>query len=182
MNEFEKFLKANKDKLDDEQVKPELWLSIENQVLKRKNARLKFIYKSVASVAATIIVGLLAFTYLYKPKPDVQTLLAQNGILSDQFESQLEVRTKSLASSQIPVAQKSDFDLLLKQIEMLDAQYLGYLDILESEGYQELIGIQIKNYYNTKISLLDQIKEEIQKIDYYEKKYNKSSSKTELKI
>ena len=37
MNDFEKYLKENKSKLNVDNVNPEIWLNIENKMLKKKN-------------------------------------------------------------------------------------------------------------------------------------------------
>jgi len=184
MNSFEKYLKENKAQLDLEPVSPEIWLSIENQVLRKKNKR-KVRQMWWISAAATILIGAsLALHYFSGQKNhlDPVEFLAAYGLESESFIQQLDAKTKVLNGAKVPAASKEDFDLLLKQLEFLDTQYHDYLQYVEQNGYQEFIGDQILNYYKSKIELLDKIQQEIKKIEYYEQKYQTKSPKVELSI
>lgn len=184
MNSFEKYLKENKAQLDLEQVSPEIWLSIENELLRKKNKR-KIRQMWWISAAATLLIGASLMLYFLSQKQTglapVEFLAAQ-GLESKAFAQELEAKTKVLNGAKIPVDSKEDFELLLKQLEFLDSQYRDYLQFVEQNGYQEFIGTQILNYYRSKIELLDKIQQEIKKIEYYEQKYKTKSPKVELSI
>ena len=47
MNDFEKYIRDNKNKLELDEINPEIWLRIENTVLKQKNRRNIFYLKMV---------------------------------------------------------------------------------------------------------------------------------------
>jgi len=87
-----------------------------------------------------------------------------------------------ISQAMIPVSKKADFDLLLGQLKFLDQQYEKYLEDAQNGGYNKGLGLQIIDFYKTKIELLDKIQQEIETIDYYEKKYNKESPKFTLEI
>lgn len=184
MNSFEKYLRENKDHLDLEPVNPEVWLSIENQVLRNKHSR-KVRQMWWLSAAATLLIGAsLALNYFSRPAQSLDPVefLASYGLESKSYVAALDAKIKVLDGAKVPVSSKEDFDLLLKQLEFLDAQYHDYLQYVEQNGYQEFIGTQILNYYKSKVELLDKIQGEIEKIEYYEKKYNTQSPKVELDI
>ena len=94
----------------------------------------------------------------------------------------MAIKTQKLSNAQIPLDHKADFELLIQQLRTLDEQYEFYLDEWEENGYQELLANRIISYYKTKIELLDRIQEEIETVEYYEKKYDKNSPKVELSI
>ena len=183
MKNFEEYLKQNQHKLEiEEDLNPEIWLSIENQVLKRKNKRNRLFIKWVSAAAAVLLLGIIAMSSLYYNSKDPNKMLAQYGIDNRQFTQQVAAKTKVLAKAEIPVNKKEDFDLLLKQLAFLDAQYHDYLQYIQKNGFQPFIGQQILHYYQSKIELLDKIQQEIEKINYYEKKYPTNKPKVALDI
>ena len=182
MKGFEKYLKDNQKKLElDGDLNPEMWLSIENRVLKRKNKRNR-LYIRWISAAAVLLLGVVVLSGLYHRNTDPASILAQYGIDNQQFTQQVSAKTKVLANATIPANKKEDFDILLRQLQFLDAQYQDYLQYIELNGFQPFIGQQIIHYYQSKIDLLDLIQQEIEKINYYEKKYQSESPTVQLNI
>lgn len=182
MDSFEKHLRDHKAQLDLDQVNPEVWLSIENKVLQQKNKHARRRLRWISSVAAMLLLGLLFQFYWYQSTTDPLQLLAQQGLVSSQLTQQVSQKTQALAGAIIPVHQKENFDLLVQQLAFLDKQYHDYLQYIQENGYQAFIGQQILNYYQTKIQLLDKIQQEIEKVNYYETKYDKASPKVELHL
>jgi len=183
MNDFEKYLRDNKKELEPKEVNPEIWLSIENEVLRSKNKR-KTLYLKVLSVAAAIILGLLIFnTDIFNNSQNIESeILVKYDLEKYNFTQQVNLKKENLSTAKIPLERKKDFQILLQQLEFLDNQYHDYLTYIEKNGYQEFIGHQILNYYKSKIDLLDKIQKEIEKINYYETKNPSDSEKVGLQI
>lgn len=183
MKGFEKYLKDNQQKLGIEgSLNPEIWLSIENRVLKRKNKRNRLFIKWIITAAAVLLLGIIVLSGFFQKSSDPSSLLAQYGIDNQEFTQQVAIKTKVLASAKIPINKQEDFDILLNQLQFLDAQYQDYLQYIETNGFQPFIGQQILHYYQSKIDLLDKIQQEIEKINYYEKKYQSNRPNVRLNI
>ena len=184
MNDFEKYLKDNKRKLDIDQINPELWLAIENTILKEKHQKSKRYLRVVSVAAAVLLLGIVSwFIFQLQPRKDIHAqLLEKYGLEVYDFPQQLGVKKQLLVNAQIPADRKEDFMILLNQMKFLDDQYHDYLEYLELNGHQEFIGKQILNYYKNKIELLDKIQSEINKIEEYENKYQMSSPKVNLSL
>lgn len=184
MNDFEKYIQSKKKQLELEEVNPEIWLSIENQILRKKQLRSKRILKWIQYAAAALLLGIIAIAGIKQGQSgniDAQ-LLAVYGLQEYDFPKTIQMKTEGLSEAMIPADRQEDFAKLLKQLQFLDDQYQDYLQYIEQNGYQEFIGKQILYYYRTKIELLDKIQQEIEKINYYEKKFNQQNEKVELNI
>lgn len=182
MKGFEKYLRENKEQLNLEAINPETWLVLENKLLKRQQRKQAVILRWMGSAAAIFLALILIWNYSGLNSNSPMQILAEHGLDNEEFTAQVAVKRAALTKAQIPTDRKEDFDLLLKQLAFLDAQYDDYLQYVAQNGYQEFIGQQIINYYKTKIELLDKIQQEIEKINYYEKKYDKESPKTKLSL
>lgn len=182
MNAWEKYLRENKEELDQLELKPEIWLNIENQVLKGKAAKSRRLLQWVSLAACLGILLSIALIFQFGQQNDPLQQLANSGINSEAYLKEMAIKTQKLSNAQIPLDHKADFELLIQQLRSLDEQYESYLDELEENGYQELLANRIISYYKTKIELLDRIQEEIETVEYYEKKYDKNSPKVELSI
>ena len=182
MNAWEKYLRENKEELDQLELKPEIWLNIENQVLKEKAAKSRRLLQWVSLAACLGILFSIALIFQFGQQNDPLQQLANSGINSEAYLKEMAIKTQKLSNAQIPLDHKADFELLIQQLRTLDEQYESYLDELEENGYQELLANRIISYYKTKIELLDRIQEEIETVEYYEKKYDKNSPKVELSI
>jgi len=181
MKNFEEYLKANKQNLEiEEDLNPEIWLSIENRVLRRKNQRNRLYLKWVSVAAAILLLGIIALSNPWNNVNTPKEILAQYGIENQQFTQQVNAKKKVLASAKIPVDRKEDFDILLQQLQFLDTQYRDYLQYIDEHGFQPFIGEQILKYYQSKIDLLDKIQQEIEKINYYEKKFQSDRPSVQL--
>ncbi|RZN83398.1 MAG: hypothetical protein EVB11_05445 [Winogradskyella sp.] len=177
MNEFEKYIKSQKEAIDTEDFSLEIWSRIEKELpKKRKTKVIPLWWASAAAAVALFAVVLINFETNKALSP--AEYLSKNGINSSKFEAQLNEKTALIKKLEVPVGQKSDFETILSQLKTLDQEYLEYLEHIEQNGYQERIGEHILEYYKTKIMLLDKIQKQVKEINYYETKYNKQS-KTE---
>jgi len=179
MNNFEKYLQANKEKMQLESVNPDIWLTMENKLLRKKNRKNIFYLKLMAAAAAILLLVAVAVG-LYAGDTGQDPLVALEQY--QPLNQKITLKTQQLASAKIPVDRQEDFQILLQQVQFLDSQYADYLQYIEQNGYQEFIGQQILQYYKTKIDLLDKIQQEIEKINYYENKFESKSEKIGLQI
>ncbi len=183
MNPFEQHLKNNKDKLDLDKVSPEVWLSIENEVLKKKNRRVSLYLKIAAAAAVLLFLTVAINTFTQSENQDVHRQLIELYNLQEyEFPQKINTKKASLSDAKIPVDKEKDFQILVTQLKFLDQQYENYLGYIEANGYQEFIGEQILNYYKNKLELLDKIQSEIKRIESYENEYDKNSPKVKLKL
>lgn len=184
MNKFEKLLKDHKEELNLDSVNPEIWLSIENKVLKRKNRR-TILFLRWLSAAAAIALMLWIVPQFIEDKNirlTPEDLIAQFNLEQNNYPGLIYTKTNQLGDAKIPVDRKDDFKILLDQLEFLDKQYQEYLRYVQDNGYQTFIGKQLANYYETKIELLDKIHSEIEKINSYEATNNDKIPLVNLKL
>lgn len=179
MNEFENYIKSQKDAIDTEDFSLEIWERIENELPKKR--RIKVIPLWWTSAAAIILIAFLIGNFQNKTLSPNEYLF-NNGINTLEIEAALDKKIDTLKEMKVPVNQKRDFEAVLNQLKILDQEYLEYLEYIEQNGYQESVGERIIEYYKTKIKILDKIQQQIKEINYYEKKYNKKSKKEALFI
>ena len=106
--------------------------------------------------------------------------MSENGIDGLSFFNELNKKNELIKTLRVPINQKRDFEIILRQLKTLDNQYLQYLQLIEQNGYQEHIGERIIEYYKTKIMMLDKIQQQIKEINYYEEKYQKQTKRVPL--
>ncbi len=180
MNEFEKYIKSQKEAMDTDEFSLEIWESIEDKLPKKKS-KIRYL-RWVSTAAAVVLLALFIKDYSFSPSKSPVDFLTENGIDSKAIVLELNKKTTALKHIKIPIEQKEGFEIIIQQLKILDQEYLEYLEHIEQNGYQESIGKQIINYYKTKIEMLDKIQQQIEKINYYETKYNKHSTKVEITI
>ncbi len=71
MNNFEKYLKTHQKELEPDAVNPEVWLSIENELL-RKRGKQKTVYLQIVSFAAAVGIGLLFCVNIFKRSSNIE--------------------------------------------------------------------------------------------------------------
>ncbi len=170
MNNFEKYLQDNKDKLQSDSVDEKVWLMIENEMLKSKNRRSKRFLRITFIVIFMSLLGCLIYVLQDQDEGlNEQKILAEYDLTKYNFEEKVNTKKQQLVSATVPETKFEDFQILLQQLEFMDGQFQDYIRYIEQNGYQEFIGDQILNFYKSKIELLDKIKSEIDKINYYEK-------------
>jgi len=180
MREFEKYIKTQKDTMDTDEFGIEIWESIEGK-LPKKESKIRYM-RWIYTAVATVLLAFFIKDYSFSSSKSPVEFLTENGIDSKALVLQLDKKIAALHYIEVPVEQKKDFEIIIQQLKILDQEYHRYLEHLEQNGYQESIGKRIINYYKTKIELLDKIQQQIEKINYYETKYNKKSKKVGITI
>jgi len=182
MKEFENYLKANKQKLEIDQIDESIWQGIASQIAPTK----KRSYKKLTCLFIALLVLLLGSFIFYKISVKTETLenrvIAQFDLGQYNFVQQVNYKRQKLAKETIPADQLERVQILLQQLAFMDEQFHDYTDYIEKNGYQKFIGEQILNFYTSKIELLDKIQDEIEKINYYEEKIQTSTPKVNIQI
>ena len=183
MNDFEKYLKEHKNQFDPQKVDGKVWLGIENDLLKQNNKRIKYLFSALA-IGAIILLGLYIFHNTDYPNASYneEHILEQYDLTKHNFTQQVSYKKEQLTKVTIPKDKLEDVEILLQQLEFMDGQFQDYLDYIKQNGYQEFIGDQISNFYKSKIDLLDKIRSEIEKINYYENIQPSNMDKVSIEI
>ncbi len=183
MNDFEKYLQDNKQKLEPDHIDQRVWLSIENEILRAKNKRIKLFVKALAAGILLLIGSYALHSYHHQNlPPGEERILAEYDLTKYEFTQQVSFKKQALLKATVPQDKIDDLQILLQQLEFMDGQFQDYRLYIEENGYQEFIGDQILNFYKSKIELLDKIQKEVEKINYYEKLQPSSSKAVDIEI
>ncbi len=163
-NEFEKQLKFLLKTPQEISLSRSHWLKIqsgfENAEKKKRKRRLSY-WAMAASIL--LLIGIFFFYPVTSNKSEAE-ILAQYGLTEYNFPSLVQQKLIALPKTKVAKSQAEYLDILKNQLYFLDKQYANYLEYINLNGYQEFIGIQIQNYYEVKIELLDKIQKEIKKL------------------
>ncbi len=184
MNRFEEYLKEHKEQLESIEVDPRIWTSIENELLRKNNHKIKFYLQIAVSFLILIgIVGIVKYTF-YQNKQNPQFTLShysnKYGTIEKDFQNAIYYQTIQLENLEIPASLKSDFKVLTNELNDLDKQYKIYVGIIMKHGYNENIGNKVLEYYSLKLELLKKIQFEIIKVSNFKK--DKNDENNEIKI
>ena len=179
MSDLEKIIQSKKESLDTSDFSAEIWKSIEKQLPKKSTSKVRYLWWSAAAILVLSFSVFFGQLELSKSKTPIE-LLSENGIDGLSFFNELNKKNELIKTLRVPINQKRDFEIILRQLKTLDNQYLQYLQLIEQNGYQEHIGERIIEYYKTKIMMLDKIQQQIKEINYYEEKYQKQTKRVPL--
>ena len=169
MTKLEKYLRKEKHQFDLQDVNPNIWLNIENDILRqrqRKNQRTIRLLTIAAAVAGILI--LVPLLLPNKSQVTPEEILANYDLESHNYPQLIYAKLDALQKAKIPEIHAADFQILIDQLEFLDHQYQEHLKYIQEHGYQQYVGKQLSHYYETKIELLDKIQTEVKKINKYE--------------
>ncbi len=183
MDDFEKYIVENKQKLASDAVDPKVWLEVENEMLRSKNHNYRNYTKMLIAIIISLLIAALSY-YFLNPKDEIneETIIAELNLAHYNYPQTVSLKKQKLSEFTLPKDKLDDVQILLQQLEFMDEQYQDYLLYIKENGYQQFIGEQIINFYESKISLLDKIQKEIEKINYYEKKIPSNSEKVVFNI
>ena len=169
MTELEKYLRNEKDRFDLQDVNPNIWLNIENDILRQRQGKNQRTIR-ILGVAAALASLLILVPTLLPSKSAVtpEEVLANYNLENHNYPQHINIQLSALQEARIPEIHAADFQILIDQLEFLDDQYREYLKYIQEHGYQQYVGKQLSHYYETKIELLDKIQTEVKKINKYE--------------
>ena len=188
MEKFELFFKENRLRLDTENLENASWQNIENSFKQHKRKKIFRQLYVAASIAVILgLSSLLVFSNKDEKEPDKQISIFYN-ISSDLAEK--EISYMQLVNSKIDLIKKQEvsienvalFDGFIQQLEVIDKQYELYKTEIEKNGYNEDLIQQIIYNYQLKLSVLQMLQSEIDKINRLTKQKKHEKSKIKLNI
>lgn len=183
MNKFEKYLKQYQKELEVDEVNPQIWERMEEQLQQpKRNYQKQFL--RVASIAAVFFLGMLMYPIFFDTDKAVipQELLTEYGFDNQDIPQALESKIQLIREMPVSVQYKNDLQLLIEQVEYLDQNYGDQLTDLEEEVFEEGKVKEVLKYYQIKSALLDKLINEIKKLNNNDKKFNNENEKTFLNI
>ena len=182
MNDFEKYIVENKQKLEPDAVDSRVWLEIENEMLRSKNSNYRTYGRILLAIIACLLIAAFSY-YFFKPvEINEDTIIAELNLAQYNYPQTVSLKEQKLSEFTLPKDKLDDVQILLRQLEFMDEQYQDYLLFIKENGYHQFIGEQIITFYESKIILLDKIQKEIEKINYYEKKIPSNSERVTFNI
>lgn len=186
MNRFEEYLRENKEKLGTIDVDPVLWISIENELL-RKNNRGFRLYLRIAASLLILIASASIIKYAFlgtesNPQYSLSAYSSEYGQMEKDFQKAIYFQTNQVLRLEIPSSSESDFKPLTNELKVLDNQYKMYSDKIEQYGYDEEIGNKVLEYYSLKLELLKKIQLEIIKINNFKKNNKYENNNVNLQL
>lgn len=170
MNGFEKYLQTHKKGLVKE-VTPNtaMWSNIQHELKKERQQKKRYFYAIAASVAILCVV---AGSIWFSPNQQETLPLSAYSETYGNIEKALieDVDYKSAQVANIMVA--NNYSHVNKSfnagIKKLDAAYINYKHIVESNGCDDVIMQLIIENYERKLLLLELMYDELNKIHSYE--------------
>jgi hypothetical protein len=187
MDKFEQFIKENRLRLDTGELENRGWLRIaETFRLHDRRRRLRHFY-AAAVVIAFAAIGSLIYQAVSKQQGGDKTAVL-DGVAN--YYRQEEISSIKLINGvedairkqTIPVEYKEMFTGFLKQIEIIDKQYEIYKTEISEHGYSQEIIQQVIYNYQMKLSVLQMLQFEINKINSRTKNKENENTKIQLHI
>lgn len=183
MSPFEKYMKDNQRKFDLDQIDPKVWQNIETGI-KGKKAGIILLRKRLLGVAAAILIGVLCFQWFddHQSVSFPKHLLANYGFDDSNVVELLDSKIDVIRQARIPVAYKSQLEMLLEQVNNLDQHFSKKVSILKLAPTEIELNKEILEYYKAKSEILDRVLYEVQKINKNEEEYEIKSQKTSIRL
>ncbi len=186
MEKFEQFFKENRLRLDTENLDETSWMNIENsfKIHKRKSFFRK-LYVAASIIAILGLSSIIIFSGNEKNKQVVQTSIFTDisPDLVKQENSYIQLvnsKINKIKEEKVPKENAALFNEFIKQLEVIDKQYELYKQEIEKTGYNDELIQQVIYNYQLKLSVLQMLQSEIDKINRLSKK-NKNE-KEEIKL
>ncbi|WP_109831962.1 hypothetical protein [Reichenbachiella versicolor] len=174
MNNFEKYLKENKNELKRElEPRRELWDKIDQKLENKRNAKFKWIQLSAAVVALLLAATALFRTVERDPKVILELPLAkystEYGLVEQEYQESIRYSTQLVANMKTSVEVKKQTASYLNGLEALEMAYEGYKKIVVEEGCDDIMMELIIDNYQRRLELLENLQGEIKKLNNHEK-------------
>ena len=186
MNKFEKYLKENSNEIGKIDIDPIVWQSIENELLRKDNHKIRLYLRYAVSMLILVIsAAILKYSIGNsdsKSNFSLSNYSQEYGIMEKDFQEAIYYQTNQIENQKIPRSSKSDFKILTNELEELDKQYELYTELIERVGYNEDLGMKVIEYFSLKLELLKKIQLEIIKINNFEKSNNYENNKINLHV
>lgn len=188
MDRFEKYFKENRLRLDTEDLDLICWNNIEDSFKKyKRNSQVRRLYFAAGIL---LIVSMGAFLIRNKTQNVISEKLAigsyaeLSGLAKQEtsFRQVIDIKVNEIKKQSIPVAYKSMFDGFVQQLKLIDQQYNLYLKEVEQHGYTNELVQQIIYNYQLKISVLQMLQNEMDKVNQLSKNEKNENNIIQLQI
>ena len=188
MESFENYFKENRLRLDAEDLEQNCWLDIEASF--KKHRQRLFLRRLYVAASIVMIMGLGSMLYLNLVSHKVKEV--QNSIFPAKFTDLakeetsylqiINIKVNEIKRQSVPVAYKSMFDDFIHQLQIIDQQYDLYKQEIEQHGYSDELIQQIIYNYQLKLSVLQMLQSEMNKINNLSKQNGNENTNIQLNI
>lgn len=173
MNDFEKYLRDNKDSFHREaESSSELWNKIELDLEKKKQGRLQWTFGIAASVALLLSLSTFIKVYfLHEETTAALPLYSYSSAYGDaemEFIDAVNFQKQQVRTIEISKAHSDLFEPFLNELEVLDTTYDEYVEIINEHGCNDLMMELIIKHYQQKLEILNTLHQELIKIKNHE--------------
>jgi ADP-ribosylglycohydrolase len=169
MSKFEQFIKENRSQLDTEHLETAVWENLE-KVFRAKKRHTQLIQTGIA--AALIL--LMAIFWLLKD--DRKQISAPVNMIFSENQNELQLKEenfihlinsniKQIERTEIPAEKTPMFDNFIEQLRTIDKQLQLIQQQIETAGYTEELIQQTIYMYQLKLSVLDMMQFEAEKMN-----------------
>lgn len=188
MEKFEQFFKENRLRLDTENLETKQWDNIRMAI--GKHQRKKLFRQLYAAASILIIIGLFTLLWLTnKPEKEINQQVSIFSNISPDLAKQeisymqlISNKVDTLKRQEVPIESAELFNEFIQQLKLIDKQYELYKIEIEKQGYNEDLIQQIIYNYQLKLSVLQMLQSEIDKINKLTKKQKNEKDKIKLNI
>jgi hypothetical protein len=182
MSKFEEYIKNNQNQIFDVEIEPVQWKSIESELLKQENRKIKIILKIVASIAVVLILSITIMNIDYRQDLSLKAYSEELGVIEKEYNKQIAYQHVLIKNIQVSPSTKKDLKLLYLGLDDLDKQYKVFLKHVDMYGMSEEMELKIIEYFDLKLERLIEIRDQIKKIKKYQmfKNNEKNNNKYEI--
>jgi hypothetical protein len=188
MEKFEQFFKENRLRLDTENLDNASWVNSENSFKEHKR---KSMFRRMYMAASIIVILGLSSVIIFsekeenKPVEQVSIFSEISPDLAKQEVSYIQLvnsQIDKIKEEKVPKENAALFNEFIKQLEVIDKQYELYKQEIEKTGYNDELIQQVIYNYQLKLSVLQMLQSEIDKINRLSKKNKNEKGKIKLDI
>ncbi len=188
MDALEKYIKENRAQLDTEEWSEYNQMAINKrfkEIRRKRNIRLVL---SASGIAALLVIAFFLFPGNLKHQESPQKqglLLAFDTELAKQEAGYIQLvnqSKESIRQQRFPAEYEYMFSNFIKQLEIIDRQYVILSEQVERVGYTPELVQQIIYNYQLKLSVLEMLQNEINKINNLSKSTNYENEKQKISI
>lgn len=188
MEKFEQFFKENRLRIDTEDLDNDVWRSIENSFKEKKT---KILFRKIYIAASIIIIsGLSAVIALDNDETEKTELQSSifNGVYPELAKEEedyirlVNAQIQIIKEQEVGVENVGLFNEFIQQLEVIDKQYELYKKEIQNSGYNDELIQQIIYNYQLKLSVLQMLRAEIEKINNRTNSRKNGKNKIKLNI
>jgi hypothetical protein len=148
-----------------------LWDKIEIGLERKRQNKTRLIFNVAASLAFLLSSALFIQFYFFKNQTVQLPLYSYSnnyGNAEKDFINAVNYQKQQIRSTKISVEHLDVFSSFLRELELLDATYDSYIEIIKENGCNDLMMELIIKNYQQKLDILITLQQELKKIKDYE--------------